>query len=183
MMHKRMPILPLLFLVCGGLLACGGSLKRSHDLNYDVRAYNEGVRWAKLPQAATRILPSEREAFLDEREELEEELRIDDFEIMRLKMVGKGQDYANVQIKWTWHLDRQGIVRSTTSRQKWRRYGSRWIMLREAHVRGYEMPGIKSEPDPESESDEEAESDEVETSMSSSATQKRVAAESHRAAE
>ena len=46
--------------------ACGGSQKRSSDLLYDVRAYNEGVRWVKRPQAAVRSLPSEREAFLDE---------------------------------------------------------------------------------------------------------------------
>jgi hypothetical protein len=135
------------------LMACGGSAKRSHDLQYDVRAFNEGVRWVKLPQAAIRILPSQREAFLDKREALEEELRIDDFEIMRLKMEGKGQEFANVQIKWTWHMDRQGIVRKTTSRQKWRRYGSRWIMFSEVHVRGHEMPGI----DPKKDSDEENE--------------------------
>lgn len=125
-----------------GVAACGGSAKRSHDLQYDVRAYNEGVRWVKLPQAATRILPSERDDFLNQREELEEELRIDDFEIMRLKMEGNSQETAKVQIKWTWHMDREGIVKSTTSRQDWKRYGSRWIMLKEAHLRGDEMPGI-----------------------------------------
>jgi hypothetical protein len=127
------------------LSACGGAAKRSHDLKYDVRLYNEGVRWANLPQAAVRILPSAREDFLNEREELEEELRIDDFEIMRLKTEGDSQETATVQIKWTWHMDREGIVHTTTSRQAWRRYGSRWIMLKEARLRGHEMPGIKHE--------------------------------------
>ncbi len=143
------------------MTACGGSAKRSHDLLNDVRSYNEGVRWVKLPQAATHILPAEREAFLDTREELEEELRIDDFEIMRLKTDGKEQELAKVQIKWTWHMDRQGIVKTTTSRQDWRRYGSRWIMLKEKHVRGDEMPGIKMEEDKAG--DEESESEESES--------------------
>jgi molecular chaperone DnaK (HSP70) len=129
--------------------ACGGSAKRSHDLQNDVRLYNEGVRWVNLPQAAVRILPSEREDFLDEREELEEELRIDDFEIMRLKTEGESQETATVQIKWTWHMDREGIVRTTTSRQAWRRYGSRWIMMKEARLRGDEMPGITHEVEDE----------------------------------
>jgi hypothetical protein len=119
------------------------------------------VRWANLPQAAVRILPSAREAFLNEREELEEELRIDDFEIMRLKMEGDSQETAKVQIKWTWHMDREGIVKSTTSRQDWRRYGSRWIMLKEAHLRGDEMPGINHKVEDEEKEIEEGESKEA----------------------
>lgn len=156
--------------------ACGGSAKRSSDLLYDVRAYNEGVRWVKLPQAAVRILPSEREAFLDERESLEEELRIDDYEITRLKMKGKRQETADVQIKWTWHMDSEGIVHTTTSKQEWRRYGKRWVMLKEAHVRGHEMPGLP-EAVPESESEGEDESlqeGEGESSAEADASQARV---------
>jgi hypothetical protein len=151
--------------------ACGGSQKRSSDLLYDVRAYNEGVRWVKLPQAAVRILPSEREAFLDERESLEEDLRIDDYEITRLKMHGETQDTADVQIKWTWHMDAQGIVHTTTSKQEWKRYGKRWLMLKEAHVRGDEMPGIPEaveEPD-----GEEGEAGEEEADAQAEETQAR----------
>ena len=159
-LRNLMPCWGLVVAVTLLLAACGGSAKRSSDLLYDVRAYNEGVRWVKLPQAAVRILPSEREAFLDEREQLEEELRIDDYEITRLKMNGDRQETAEVQIRWSWHMDSKGIVRSTTSKQEWRRFGSRWLMLKEAHVRGDEMPGIPaSEEDPESldaEQDEQA---------------------------
>jgi hypothetical protein len=133
-------------------------MKSSRELLYDVRAYNEGVRWVKLPQAAARIPPAEREAFLDEREQLEDDLRIDDFEITRLKMSGETNELADVQIKWTWHMDSKGIVRTTTSRQKWRRYGKRWLMLHEAHVRGDIMPGIP-EASEEDESNAENEDD------------------------
>ena len=158
----------MLVAVTLSMTACGGAAKRSHDLQYDVRAYNEGVRWAKLPQAATRILPSQRNDFLNEREELEEELRIDDFEIMRLKMEGESQDKAKVQIKWTWHMDREGLVKSTTSRQDWVRYGSRWIMMKEAHLRGDEMPGIhhKVEDEEDEEGKEEGEGDSTESEPS-----------------
>jgi hypothetical protein len=165
----RIQVLVAVTLMIG---ACGGSQKRSSDLLYDVRAYNEGVRWVKLPQAAVRILPSEREAFLDEREKLEEELRIDDFEITRLKINGDTQDTADVQIKWTWHMDRQGIVRTTTSKQEWKRYGKRWLMLKEAHVRGDEMPGIREVLDEEGEG--EGEPGEDATSAPSDESQARV---------
>jgi hypothetical protein len=137
--------------LASAVLACGGSAKKSADLLYDVRAFNEGLRWQKLPQSAVRIHPSEREAFLDEREQLLEELRIDDFEITRLKMIGKRQDTAKVQIKWTWHMDSIGLVHTTTSRQEWRRFGERWIMLGEAHAWGDVMPGVPEEIEDEEE--------------------------------
>lgn len=134
--------------------ACGASRKRTADLVYDIRTYNEGIRWNKLPQAAVHILPQKREAFLDEREELEEELRIDDFELQRVKMSDDKQESALIQIRWTWHMDSEGIVKTTTTRQKWRRFGSRWLMVAEHHVRGDEMPGVKSEEElPDSELD------------------------------
>ncbi len=131
---------------------------------YDIRAFNEGLRWDKLPQSAVRIPPAERDAFLDEREELQEELRIDDYEITRLKTEGELQERANVQIKWTWHMDRAGIVKTTTSGQRWQRKGKRWLMLEEFYLRGDEMPGlekVKSEEEGEEAKLEEAPQDEA----------------------
>jgi len=125
---------------------------------YDIRKYNEGLRWDKLPQSAIRIPPAERDAFLDEREQLQDELRIDDFDITRLKTEGKTKNIANVQIKWVWHMDREGIVKETTSKQSWKRHGSRWLMLHEVFVRGDEMPGL-AYADEEDEEDEPGKSD------------------------
>tara|TARA_R110002096_G_scaffold44526_13_gene120661 strand:- start:290205 stop:290732 length:528 start_codon:yes stop_codon:yes gene_type:complete len=121
---------------------------------YDIRAYNEGLRWDKLPQSAIRIPPAERDAFLDEREQLQDELRIDDFDITRLKTEGETKDRADVQIRWVWHMDREGIVKETTSKQSWKRHGSRWLMLHEVFVRGDEMPGL-AEADEEDEGEGE----------------------------
>ena len=70
-------------------LACAGNAKRTDDMMHDIRAFNEGLRWDKLPQSAVRIPPAERDAFLDEREQLQDELRIDDYDITRLKTEGK----------------------------------------------------------------------------------------------
>lgn len=123
-------------------VGCGAGSKSTQDMMYDIRAYNEGLRWDKLPQSAIRIPPAERDAFLDEREQLQDELRIDDYDITRLKTEGESKERAKVQIKWTWHMDREGIVRTTTSEQHWKRHGGRWLMLQEFYLRGDEMPGI-----------------------------------------
>jgi hypothetical protein len=117
-----------------------------------VRAYNEGVRWQIFAQAASRIMPAEREAFLDEREQLEKELRVDDFEVTRLKLLGSDHKRARVQVDWSWHMDNEGIVKSTTTRQSWKLMGKRWILLEEVHLRGDEMPGVA--PAPTAEDDE-----------------------------
>ncbi len=140
--------------------ACGGSSKRTADLLYDVRAYNEGIRWQKFPQSAVRILPAARDHFLDVREDLEEDLRVDEFEITRMKVTGKDKGKARVQVKWTWHMDSKGIVHTTTTSQKWKRFGKRWMMLQEFHVRGEEMPGVLEEPEEELESGDPKESGE-----------------------
>ncbi|MCP4447262.1 MAG: hypothetical protein GY811_18225 [Myxococcales bacterium] len=113
----------------------------------DIRSYNEGLRWDKLPQSAIHIPPAERDAFLDEREQLQDELRIDDFDITRLKTEGETQGRANVQIRWIWHMDRVGIVKKTTSEQRWKRQGKRWLMIEEVFVRGDEMPGLAEAKD------------------------------------
>jgi len=147
-------------------LACGGGAKRTDDMMHDIRAFNEGLRWDKLPQSAIRIPPAERDAFLDEREQLQDELRIDDFDITRLKTEGKLKERANVQIKWVWHMDREGIVKTTTSQQRWKRFGARWLMLRESYVRGDEMPGLAEAEDRADDDDEVENAEEMQDDAS-----------------
>ncbi len=171
-------------------MACGGGVKRNQDMLYDIRAYNEGLRWDKLPQSAIRIPPAERDAFLDEREQLQEELRIDDFDITRVKTEGETKERANVQIKWVWHMDREGIVKTTTSEQRWKRQGSRWLMLREVYLRGDEMPGLSEDEEEVEEPDAEVLGDAAAPEANARATAKtevitalRRASKPHRIAE
>ena len=134
--------------------SCGPAAQKRHtQLRDDVRGYNDGIRWKNLPMASVRIPPAEREAFLDEREDVDEELRIGDYEIRRLRY-SKSRNRAVVHIKWTWHMDNQGIVRQTTSRQMWRRHGKRWLMVEEYRVKGDEMPGVPEPPEDGSDPDE-----------------------------
>ena len=123
------------------VLGCGASPKRAELVLDEVRGYNDGVRWQKTPQAALRIPPREREEFFDERDELADELRIADYEIIRVRQPGRGER-AVIQVKWTWHLDSKGIVHTTTSQQEWEMHGKRWLMVAEHRVRGEPMPGV-----------------------------------------
>jgi len=132
---------------------CGAGQRRTENLMEDVRGFNQGIRWNKHPQAALRIPPKEREDFLDEREELEDDLRISDFEIQRVRY-NKARTKASVNVRWEWLLDSRGILHKSTTNQKWRLHGKRWLMIEEKLVRGEPMPGVA---DPEEEEIEELE--------------------------
>ena len=125
--------------------SCAGSAKEGEDLLGEVRLYSEGVRWRRYEDAAARIPPGEREQFLDQREALDEELRIDDYEIHRIKV--SKQDGAVVQVKYTWHLDSVGVVYDTVVEQVWEKRGVRWLLLAESRKRGERMPGLNEEPE------------------------------------
>jgi hypothetical protein len=107
-----------------------------------VRTYNDGVRWERFTAAATAVPPRERDAFLDEREELADDLRISDYEVVRVK--DRGPDEADVQVKLTWYRDSVGTVRETWARQRWERQGKSWRITAEERVRGDDMPGLDS---------------------------------------
>jgi hypothetical protein len=128
----------LAVVLASGGAGCGGAPK--HETLMDaIRTYNEGVRWERFSAAAARVPAKEREAFLDEREELAEDLRITDYEVVRVKDKG---DAADVQVKLTWYKDSEGTVRETWAKQAWEHRGKAWRIVDESRVRGAEMPGL-----------------------------------------
>lgn len=134
-MMKR--ALVLLVIMSGG--GCAHA-PRGESLMDAVRTYNEGVRWERFTAAAAAVPAPERDAFLDEREELAEDLRISDYEVVRVK--DRGPDAAEVQVKLTWYQDSVGTVRETWARQRWERQGKSWRITGERRVRGDDMPGL-----------------------------------------
>lgn len=123
------------------LAACAGSAQTRQSFMGAVRGYNDGLRWQRFTHSAAFIPPAERGEFVDEREELADDLRIDDYELSRVRLDQRG-NRAEVQVKYTWHRDSKGLVHDTTTLQKWERHGKQWQMTEEARVRGEEMPGV-----------------------------------------
>jgi hypothetical protein len=128
--------------------ACGGGSKSSSaELVKDVRGYSNGLRWRDFPSAALRVAPRRRADFLDQREQLDADLRIADWEMIRLEY-DDSNDRAEVSVEYTWLLDSRGIVHTTVTRQWWGRHGDRWLLEREVRVRGEPMPGVPDRSDP-----------------------------------
>jgi hypothetical protein len=145
----RLAIVMLAAALLGG---CGAAPKRGEEMMDSVRTYNDGVRWGRLANAASRVPPDEREDFVDERDELADELHITDWEVVRVKEVSDGK--ASVHVKYTWYQDAEGIVRETTAVQRWERRGKAWLIVEERRTRGVEMPGLAEQVDDPQNEDE-----------------------------
>ncbi len=122
------------------LCACSASAKSAQeDLLEGVRDFQEGLRWRNYDQAAHRVPAASRERFLDAHEELDDDLRIDDYEIERVT-VEKDRDRAMVRVSYTWHLDTVGTVHETTVDEAWERQGKVWRIVSATYRRGEPLP-------------------------------------------
>jgi hypothetical protein len=137
-----------LMMVCG-IAACGSAQRRGEDLFESIRTYHEGVRWERFPAAASRVPAPQRAAFVEERDRLAEDLRITDYDVVR---VTPGERTAQVQVKYTWYKDSEGLVRRTHALERWQRSGKVWVLVDEHRMRGDDMPGL-SEPEDGDEAD------------------------------
>lgn len=129
-------------LVCMFVLvaACGGAQKNQETLADSIRSYNDGMRWARYEVAASQIPPKERAEFVDAMDERGDNLKITDYEVVKVDT--RGPKEAKVQIKVSWYLDNIGTVKETHAVQLWERHGKVWWMVDEARLRGDEMPGL-----------------------------------------
>jgi hypothetical protein len=145
--------LHVLVVVIGGLVAaCGASQKQTENLVATSTQFQEGLRWQRFEDSATHVPAEAREAFLDERDTLADDLRIDDYEVLRVRVRG-AQTEAVLQVKYTWHLDSKGVVHETVTEQLWRRRGVKWLIVSEVRRRGEPMPGVGEPPEPDAPSD------------------------------
>jgi hypothetical protein len=128
----------LLFVVFA--VACGGARRDTETLTESIREYNEGVRWERFAVAAALLPPAERGRFVDEMDQRTKELRITDYEIVRVD--AKSRKEAKVQIKVSWYRDTEGTLKETHAVQTWELHGKQWWMVDETRLRGHEMPGL-----------------------------------------
>jgi hypothetical protein len=127
--------------------ACGGSPRSPESLLESVRTYHEGIRWSRIPIAASRVPADERADFITEWDKLADDLRITDYELLQ---VAQGDETSRVEVKYTWYLDSRLVVHETRATEDWERQGKVWIRVAERRLRGEKMPGLaEPETDPE----------------------------------
>lgn len=119
---------------------CGAPQRsQQSDLSDAVRSFNDGVRWERFAAAANALPPAHRAEFVDEMDERATDLKITDYDVVRVDPRGRE---ARVQIKVSWYRASEGTLRETHAMQTWERHGKVWWMVGETRLRGAEMPGL-----------------------------------------
>ena len=122
------------------VLAGCASAKQGETLVDSVRAYNDGVRWERFTVAAVHVPPQERATFVDEADERAHDIKITEYDVLRIDQQGERE--ATVQIKMAWYRESEGLLRETQAVQSWERHGKSWWMVDETRLKGHEMPGL-----------------------------------------
>lgn len=121
------------------LVGCGAARAES-DLPESIRQFNDGVRWGRFEIAANAVPARERAAFVDDMDQRSNELKITDYEVV--KVAPRGAQEAHVQVKLSWYKTSEGTLHETHAMQTWERHGKAWFMVDETRLRGAEMPGL-----------------------------------------
>lgn len=126
-------------------LGCGGPpLRGQADLSESIRQFNDGVRWERFAAAAVALPPRDRSQFVEEMDQRAADLKITDYEVVRVDPHGANQ--ARVQVKLSWYRTSEGTVHETHAVQLWEHHGKAWWMVEETRLRGTEMPGLAEAP-------------------------------------
>jgi hypothetical protein len=120
--------------------ACAGGQRPEDTVNEAVRVYNEDLRWGRYESAALRLASKHRSDRVDEWDAHSKDLKITDFEIVRIDP--RGPEAARAQVKVSWYLESEQILRETSAVEQWERKGRNWMLVDEQRLRGHEMPGL-----------------------------------------
>ena len=100
------------------LLGCGApQVRPENDLSESIRQFNEGVRWERFGVAASSIPPPHRSQFVDEMDQRASDVKITDYEVV--KVDPRGAREAHVQVKLSWYKASEGTVHETHAVQTW----------------------------------------------------------------
>jgi hypothetical protein len=136
----RAALLAILMLGCGA-----ASLHDQPDLSESVRMFNDGVRWERFTAAASALPPRDRAQFVDDMDQRSGDVKITDYEVLRVDP--RGEREARVQVKLSWYKASEGTVHETHAIQTWERHGKVWWMVDESRLRGAPMPGLAEPPE------------------------------------
>lgn len=137
----------LFAVVTCGVIGCGAP-QATDPLGDAVRSYNEGVRWGRYEVAASHIAPKERAQFVDDADARAKDLKITQYDVVRVER--QGARAATVHVKVEWYKESEGTLHETHAKQTWEKHGGAWLMVQEARTRGVEMPGLPEPAEAES---------------------------------
>ena len=137
-------------------LGCASPPDASSDtLLRGVQTYSDDMRWRRWEDAATFVPPARREAYLDVREEHDDDLRFVGVQVKRVRLRGDRKS-ALVQLEVQWMRDSEGILHETTIEQLWQKAGGLWLLDAEYFHDGDALPIVEGPDEPPDQKEEPA---------------------------
>ena len=97
---------------------------------------NLNARFGRMELAAESVAPEAKEQFFHKRKGWGGKVRVADYEMTGLKMVGKKEEDAEVFMRVAWYRIDEGDLRVTTVRQKWHSFKGSWKLVGEERLDG-----------------------------------------------
>jgi hypothetical protein len=109
-----------------GRYSGAGRAKMLDDVSLD---YNKFIRWQEWERASDFVRPGEQSAFKEKLQEVEDTLRITEFEIQDMRVDPKGQS-ATVKVLYRYYRLPSITERKMFIRQHWTWFeqGNRWVI-------------------------------------------------------
>jgi hypothetical protein len=106
---------------------------------------NTNIRFGRMELAIEHVAPTAREDFLAHRRAWGNSVQLADYEMVGAHME-KGDEAAEVSVRYSWYRSDQDELHLTTVRQKWKQLKGDWMLVSEARADG--DPGLFGEAVP-----------------------------------
>lgn len=118
-----------LLLLCAAASSCGKHLYGRDDLDFGLSTHHIDLRWGRLQNAAQRVHPDMRAAFLEDWSTRLADVELQDIEVVGVSE-GEDGDTADVVVQLTWVEKRTLALRQASVTERWVRTDQGWRVVR-----------------------------------------------------
>lgn len=123
------PLLTLLsLLVVAGCFDCVTEISARRELDEAMFFYQRDLRWQRFSQAADRVDPALREAFIDRCSHLSTRLNINSVEIIDVKL-DDDSEAATIRVRYAFVMSPSVTVETVLLKERWVRQDGKWVLL------------------------------------------------------
>jgi len=122
--------------LCVGCVA--PSATERDQLRDQVRGYHDDMRWRRYGEAAQYLPQPRRKRFLEQVDDLKDDLEIADYELVSVTTKAEGR--VQVRVAFDWESKRTGLLRRTEVVEVWVRAAGSWMLAESHHAKGEKLP-------------------------------------------
>jgi len=118
----------------GLLTGCPMPLSPAARMQEAAIELNTNSRFGRMELAVEHVAPTERDEFVAHRRGWGSRVQLADYEMVGARM--KGDDDAEISVRYSWYHPDDGDLHTTVVRQKWKDHKGDWVLVGEARLDG-----------------------------------------------